>query len=69
MHMTNWQVLNDIAPYLNKKKAKQNKQYWAVSRKINQICQYLMCGSGKYPYPPPPNGWSMEILGGGGAKG
>ena len=26
MHMTNWQVLNDIAPYLNKKKAKQNKQ-------------------------------------------
>ena len=20
-----------------------------------------MCGSRKYPYPPPPHGWSMEI--------
>ena len=30
MHMTDWQVLNDevsyIAPYLNTKKTKQNKQ-------------------------------------------
>ena len=25
MHITNWQVLNDIAPYLNKKKS-QKKQ-------------------------------------------